>query len=185
MKYCRKCLQPDSRPGTEFVNGVCPACEFRLTSTKSDWQNRKRILKQVVDARKSVGHVSGHDSILGVSGGKDSTRLALFARDALGLNPLLVSVTYPPLQMTKVGANNLDNLEWATCLENNLHKIKNGLSNTTKKVIQYDINMNKLNEFYSIVDASNQLNLHISTISNCCSEKTKFTRKNKYIFRFG
>ena len=81
--------------------------------------------------------------------------------------------------------NNLDNLEWATCLENNLHKIKNGLSNTTKKVIQYDINMNKLNEFYSIVDASNQLNLHISTISNCCSEKTKFTRKNKYIFRFG
>ena len=45
--------------------------------------------------------------------------------------------------------------------------------------------MNKLNEFYSIVDASNQLNLHISTISNCCSEKTKFTRINKYIFRFG
>jgi N-acetyl sugar amidotransferase len=110
MKYCRRCLQPDSRPGTEFVHGVCPACEFRLTSTKSDWQNRKRILKQVVDSRKSVGHVSGHDSILGVSGGKDSTRLALFARDALGLNPLLVSVTYPPLQMTKVGANNLDNL---------------------------------------------------------------------------
>ena len=81
--------------------------------------------------------------------------------------------------------NKLDNLEWSTCLENNLHKIKNGLSNTTKKVIQYDINMNKLNEFYSIVDASNQLNLHISTISNCCSEKTKFTRINKYIFRFG
>jgi hypothetical protein len=81
--------------------------------------------------------------------------------------------------------NKLDNLEWATCLENNLHKIKNGLSNTTKKVIQYDINMNKLNEFYSIVDASNQLNLHVSTISNCCSEKTKCTRRDKYIFRFG
>jgi hypothetical protein len=81
--------------------------------------------------------------------------------------------------------NKLDNLEWATCLENNLHKIKNGLSNTTKKIIQYDINMNKLNEYYSIVDASKQLNLHVATISNCCSEKTKFTRKDKYIFRFG
>ena len=81
--------------------------------------------------------------------------------------------------------NKLENLEWATCLENNLHKIQNGLSNTTKKVIQYDINMNKLNEFYSIVDASKQLNLHVATISNCCYEKTKFTRKYKYIFRFG
>lgn len=110
MKYCLTCLQPDSRPGTEFVSGVCPACEFKLTSSKWDWQNRKRVLKQVVDSRKSIGHVSGHDSILGVSGGKDSTRLALFARDALGLNPLLVAVTYPPLQTTMVGAKNLDNL---------------------------------------------------------------------------
>jgi hypothetical protein len=81
--------------------------------------------------------------------------------------------------------NKLNNLEWATCLENNLHKIKNGLSNTTKKIIQYDINMNKLNEFYSIVDASTQLKLHVATISNCCYEKTKCTRKDKYIFRFG
>jgi N-acetyl sugar amidotransferase len=110
MKYCLKCVQPDSRPGTEFVNGVCPACEFRITSTKWDWQNRKRILKQVVHSRKAIGHISGHDSILGVSGGKDSTRLALFARDFLGLNPLLVAVTYPPEQMTITGAKNLDNL---------------------------------------------------------------------------
>jgi tRNA(Ile)-lysidine synthase TilS/MesJ len=51
-----------------------------------------------------------YDCILGVSGGKDSTRLAIWARDFLGLNPLLVSVTYPPEQMTKRGANNLNNL---------------------------------------------------------------------------
>ena len=110
MKYCLRCLQPDSRPGTLFVDGVCPACEFKFTSTKQNWRTRKHILKNVVDSRKSVGHNSGHDSILGVSGGKDSTRLALFARDALGLNPLLVAVTYPPEQMTNTGARNLDNL---------------------------------------------------------------------------
>ena len=110
MKYCQKCLQPDSRPGTRFSNGVCPACDFKFTSTRQNWKTRKRILKDVLDARKSVGHGSGHDSILGVSGGKDSTRLALFARDALGLNPLLVAVTYPPEQMTVTGARNLDNL---------------------------------------------------------------------------
>ena len=110
MKYCLKCLQPDSRPGTVFLSGICPACEFRLTSSSQDWRNRKQILKTVVDSRKVIGHVSGHDSILGVSGGKDSTRLALFARDALGLNPLLVSVSYPPEQLTIAGAKNLDNL---------------------------------------------------------------------------
>jgi N-acetyl sugar amidotransferase len=110
MKYCLSCLQPDSRPGTYFANGICPACEFRLTSTSWDWQNRKRILREVVTSLKSRNHVSGHDSILGVSGGKDSTRLALFARDSLGLNPLLVVVTYPPEQMTVIGARNLDNL---------------------------------------------------------------------------
>ncbi len=110
MKYCLRCLQPNSRPGTVFIEGVCPACEFKFTSTKWDWQNRKRILKHVVHTRKAVGHESGHDSVLGVSGGKDSTRLALFARDALGLNPLLVAVTYPPEQMTIAGSRNLNNL---------------------------------------------------------------------------
>lgn len=81
--------------------------------------------------------------------------------------------------------NHLKNLEWATCLENNMHKINNNLSNTTKKVIQYDINMNKLNEFISITDASKNLNLSTSTITNSCNNKIKYTRKEKYIFRFG
>ena len=81
--------------------------------------------------------------------------------------------------------NKLTNLEWATCLENNIHKINNGLSNTTKKVIQYDINMNKLNEFISITDASKILNLSTSTIKNSCNSKIKHTRKDKFIFRFG
>jgi hypothetical protein len=81
--------------------------------------------------------------------------------------------------------NKLTNLEWATCLENNIHKINNGLSNTTKKVIQYDINMNKLNEFISITDASKILNLSTSTITNSCNSKIKHTRKDKFIFRFG
>ena len=67
-------------------------------------------LRKVLEAKRVVGHVSGHDCILGVSGGKDSTRLALFARDALGMNPLLVTVSYPPEQFTRVGAKNLDNL---------------------------------------------------------------------------
>jgi N-acetyl sugar amidotransferase len=109
MNYCLRCLQPDSRPGTFFVDGECPACVFILNSQIWDWDSRISTLKSTTRklANKNMG---SYDCIMGVSGGKDSTRLAIWARDFLGLNPLLVSVTYPPEQMTKRGTNNLNNL---------------------------------------------------------------------------
>ena len=79
--------------------------------------------------------------------------------------------------------NLLENLEWATCLENNMHKINNCLSNITKKIIQYDTNMNKLNEYNSIVECAKALNISASCVSNNCREKTKST-KCGYIFRY-
>ena len=109
MKYCENCLQPDTRPGTEFTDGVCPTCNFIINSQVWDWEARVAVLKKVTnDFTKSEN--GPYDSILGISGGKDSTRLAIWARDFLGLNPLLVSVTYPPQQLTKQGADNLNNL---------------------------------------------------------------------------
>lgn len=51
-----------------------------------------------------------YDCCLGVSGGKDSTRQALFARDVLGLTPHLVCLSFPPELLTKMGARNLSNL---------------------------------------------------------------------------
>ena len=50
------------------------------------------------------------DCIIGVSGGKDSTRQALWVRDKLKLRPLLVSIAYPPEQITERGADNISNL---------------------------------------------------------------------------
>jgi len=79
--------------------------------------------------------------------------------------------------------NNIENLEWVTRLENSLHAINNGLIKRCKKVIQYDKNMNKLNEFKSIKDASTFLNLGKSCISDSCSGKYK-TNKSAYIFRY-
>lgn len=52
----------------------------------------------------------GYDSIIGVSGGKDSTRQALFVKNELGMNPLLVCLSYPPEQSTQRGVDNLTNL---------------------------------------------------------------------------
>jgi hypothetical protein len=80
--------------------------------------------------------------------------------------------------------NKLSNLEWSTCLENNIHKINFGISNTTKRVIQYDKNMNKINEFISITEASKQVKLSKCSISNCCNGRTKSTKKDNYIFKF-
>ena len=79
--------------------------------------------------------------------------------------------------------NQLTNLEWATCLENNMHKIQTGLSNSTKTVIQYDKNMNKLNEFYSIVECSEFLNISASCVSDNCRGKTQVT-KCGFLFRY-
>ena len=50
------------------------------------------------------------DCIIGVSGGKDSTRQALWVRDKLGLKPLLACLTYPPEQVTERGTQNISNL---------------------------------------------------------------------------
>ena len=60
-----------------------------------DWEERFEILQDLV---KRFPRRPGqfHDCIIGVSGGKDSTRQALWVRDKLGLNPLLVCLTYPP-----------------------------------------------------------------------------------------
>ncbi len=109
MKYCQSCLQPDTRPRTLFQDGICPACNFVLNSQTWDWEQRVRILKENLSVLTS-NTTGKYDSILGVSGGKDSTRLALWARDFLGLRPLLVSISYPPEQITKRGADNLNNL---------------------------------------------------------------------------
>lgn len=110
MKYCKKCVQPDTRPTIKFdEEGVCPACRFAVQADKIDWSERRRELKEIAVWGRER-NVSGYDCIIGVSGGKDSTRQSLFVRDELGLKPLLVSCTYPPEQLTERGAHNLSNL---------------------------------------------------------------------------
>ena len=45
MKYCKKCLQPDTRPNTVFEdNGICPACNYFEKLGEVDWKERRDIL---------------------------------------------------------------------------------------------------------------------------------------------
>lgn len=110
MKYCKRCLQPDTRPNTQFTSaGVCPACDYFERLQQVDWQERYEILQDLLAGfpRRPGQHF---DCIIGVSGGKDSTRQALWARDKFGLRPLLVCLSYPPQQVTRRGVDNISNL---------------------------------------------------------------------------
>jgi N-acetyl sugar amidotransferase len=110
MRYCKICLQPDTRPNSQFTEiGICPACHYFQQLKDVDWQARYEIL---IDLVKQFPRQSGQyfDCIIGVSGGKDSTRQALYVRDKLGLHPLLACLSYPPPQVTQRGVDNISNL---------------------------------------------------------------------------
>lgn len=109
MKYCKKCLQVDTRPGTKFNEGICPACNYFETLKYVNWDERREELNDIVAFGKANSH-SGYDCIIGVSGGKDSTRQAFFVKDVLKMNPLLVSLSYPPEQITQRGVDNVSNM---------------------------------------------------------------------------
>jgi N-acetyl sugar amidotransferase len=110
MRYCHRCLQPDTRPNTRFSDaGICPACDYVEAVQSVDWQERIDILAGLFAARRrKPGQF--HDCIIGVSGGKDSTRQALWVRDRFDVSPLLVCLSYPPEQATDRGMDNLSNL---------------------------------------------------------------------------
>ncbi|WP_071540298.1 N-acetyl sugar amidotransferase [Polynucleobacter asymbioticus] len=112
MKYCKCCLQPNTRPNSKFTpEGICPACDYFERLQYVDWQERYEILQDLlVQYKERRGVDRKFDCIIGVSGGKDSSRQALWVRDKLGLKPLLACLSYPPEQVTERGVNNISNL---------------------------------------------------------------------------
>ncbi|MEE3026570.1 MAG: N-acetyl sugar amidotransferase [Pseudomonadota bacterium] len=116
MKYCKNCLTTDLRPNSSFVDGVCIACRYSNSIEPDEEKYRLKLnqLKQSItqSRRKQSKNTkkAQYDCIVGVSGGKDSTRQAHWVRDRLGLRPLLVCCAYTPKQMSQVGADNLSNL---------------------------------------------------------------------------
>lgn len=86
--------------------------------------------------------------------------------------------------------NHMSNLEWTTASQNTQYSVDEGkLSKCKKKIIQYDLQGNKLNEFNSITEASNKLNLRRSAISGVLSGSQKTTgggynRSKGFKFRY-
>lgn len=112
IRYCKLCTNVSTRPNIVFnEDGVCPVCQFASMKKEGaiDWRARRKELDEICNWGRA--NTKTHwDCIVTVSGGKDSTRQALYARDELGMNPLLVSSVYPPQQLNERGAHNLGNL---------------------------------------------------------------------------
>ncbi|TBR41258.1 N-acetyl sugar amidotransferase [Marinomonas agarivorans] len=111
MKYCKQCLTTDLRPNASFKNGICIACNYTGGTKEDNLSLKLKILQSKIQkSRQKQRNKAAYDCIVGVSGGKDSTRQAHWVRDRLGLRPLLVCCAYPPKQMSEIGAKNLTNL---------------------------------------------------------------------------
>ncbi len=109
MKYCQKCLYPDTKPELIFdENGVCSACNSIIFKDKIDWNLRKNQLDQIFEKYRN-NNDSTYDCIIPVSGGKDSHYQAYVIKEKFGLNPLLVN--FHPIDFTDIGRKNMENIK--------------------------------------------------------------------------
>ena len=107
MKYCKKCLQPNTRPGIYFSeDGICGACLYEESKAKINWDERLKELHTIAEWAKSKK--KPYDCVIGVSGGKGSTFQAVYAKEKLGLHVLLINCE--PNCITEVGKYNIENL---------------------------------------------------------------------------
>ena len=106
MRYCVRCVTPDTRPNiTLDAAGVCNACCGFAARPAVDWTQRERDFRQVVAHARAQG--KGYDCVIPVSGGKDSHWQVLRCLE-YGLKPLCV--TWRPPGRTALGERNLRNL---------------------------------------------------------------------------
>jgi len=99
MKICKRCIQLDTRPGIFFKDELCGACIWTDEKKHVNWDLRKKELFEISNWAKK-NSTSAYDCVIGVSGGKDSTRQSLVARDELKLRCLLVN--YEPEEITQL-----------------------------------------------------------------------------------
>lgn len=108
MRYCRRCVLPDTKPGLKFdEEGVCSACRSVERKPGIDWGARQARLMEFCDSiRGRAGNE--YDCVVPVSGGKDSCYQVYMMSQVYKLRTLAIIVS-PHLQ-TEEGIDNLNNL---------------------------------------------------------------------------
>lgn len=115
MRYCSKCVMPDTRPGIKFTKTdggggwICSACAHHLNKEKTDFKARFKELEKLCDKHRHRNGKFEYDCAMAVSGGKDSHFQVHIMKEKLGMNPVLFSVE-DNFTKTEVGKKNLANL---------------------------------------------------------------------------
>ena len=107
MKYCSKCLMPDTRPGITFIDGVCTACINYAKQKDTDWGKRRKELEAICDKYRGCNG-DNYDCAIAVSGGKDSHFQVYVMKELMGMNPVLLSVGN--IDWTETGWKNIQNI---------------------------------------------------------------------------
>lgn len=102
MRYCSRCVLPDTRPRLPFIGGVCGACLAYEKNRSVNWEKRKREWEKLVLWAKAKNRP--FDALLPVSGGKDSFYQVAMALES-GLHVL--AYTWRPPLRTSLGEENL------------------------------------------------------------------------------
>ena len=90
VKFCTKCVMSNQRPRITFnEEGVCSACSYRETKKNIDWDERARMLEELLDKyRRNDGR---WDVLVPSSGGKDSAFVGHHLKHQYGMHPLTVT----------------------------------------------------------------------------------------------
>lgn len=95
LRICTRCVMDTTDPDISFdEHGVCNHCREFDAVTRKQWfpnDEGERRWAALVDEMREAGKRRDYDCILGLSGGVDSSYLALVAKRA-GLRPLVVHV---------------------------------------------------------------------------------------------
>ncbi|MEG1300042.1 MAG: N-acetyl sugar amidotransferase [Erysipelotrichaceae bacterium] len=106
MKYCKKCVMPDTRPGIKFnKEGVCSACLAHEHKKSVDYELRFKELELLCNKYRGMNGDS-YDCAIAVSGGKDSFFQVYVMKELMHMNPILFSVE-DNFTMTEAGKHNL------------------------------------------------------------------------------
>ncbi len=110
MKYCKRCLFPDTKPDLYFDdNGVCDACRSadrkHQVEDAIDWEARAKEFEEICDKYRSKGGLE-YDCLVPVSGGKDSCFQVYAMKVIHKMNPL--AVTFDQFDQSPTGLHNLE-----------------------------------------------------------------------------
>lgn len=109
MKYCKKCVMPDTRPGITFnEEGVCCACINHERKKDTDYAARLKELEELCNKYRGMNGTA-YDCAIAVSGGKDSHFQVYFMKEVMKMNPILFSVE-DNFSMTEAGKHNIRNI---------------------------------------------------------------------------